>query len=129
MDLSEKVSRYGIETSYIDGTGQTHTIDEQTFHRVLDALGEVPALAAPIIIRCTNGADMDELVTRLSHLHDWKIFDIGERLILSSVDAHSHAARLAFGTYRLRARGDELAEASLIVAPERAHEGAFDSRW
>jgi len=129
MDLSEKVSRYGIETSYIDGTGQTHTIDEQTFHRVLDALGEVPALAAPIIIRCTNGADMDELVTRLSHLHDWKIFDIGERLILSSVDAHSHAARLAFGTYRLRARGDELAEASLIVAPERAHEGAFDRRW
>jgi 4-alpha-glucanotransferase len=129
MDLSEKVSRYGIEASYIDGNGQTHTIDEQTFHRVLEALGQAPALAAPIVIRSIDGVDMDDLVTRLSHLHDWKIFDANERLILSLADAHSHAARLAFGTYRLRGRGDEAVEASLIVAPERAYEGEFDRRW
>jgi 4-alpha-glucanotransferase len=123
------VSRYGIEASYIDGNGQTHTIDEQTFHRVLEALGQAPALAAPIVIRSIDGVDMDDLVTPLSHLHDWKIFDANERLILSSAAAYSHAARLAFGTYRLRGRNDEAMEASLIVAPERAFEGAFDRRW
>ncbi len=129
MDLSEKVSRYGIEASYIDGNGQTHTIDEQTFHRVLEALGQAPALAAPIVIRCMDGVEMGDLVTRLSHLRDWKIFDVGERLILSSADAHSHGARLAFGTYRLRGQNGEAVEASLIVAPERAYEGEFDRRW
>jgi 4-alpha-glucanotransferase len=130
MDLSEKVSRYGIEASYIDGTGRTHTIDEQTFHRVVDALGEAPALAAPIVIRCADdGVEMDDLVTRLSHLHEWQIFDADERLTLSFTDARSHDTRLAFGAYRLRGRGDEVVEASLIVAPERAYEGAFDRRW
>jgi len=129
MDLSEKVSRYGIEASYIDGTGQTHTIDEQTFHRVLDALGQAPALAAPIVIRGIDGVEMSDLVTRLSHLHEWKIFDAGERLILSSANAHSHAAGLAFGAYRLRGQSGEAVEASLIVAPERAYEGEFDRRW
>ncbi|GAA3839830.1 4-alpha-glucanotransferase [[Pseudomonas] carboxydohydrogena] len=129
MDLSEKVSRYGIEASYIDGTGRVHTIDEQTFHRVLDALGQAPALAAPIVIRCADGVEMDDLVTRLSHLREWQILDADDRVMLSSADARQHDARLAFGTYRLRGHGGEAVEASLIVAPERAYEGAFDRRW
>ena len=130
MDLSEKVSRYGIEASYIDGTGQIHTIDEQTFHQVLDALGQAPALATPVVVRCTDhGVDMDDLVTRLSHLRAWQIRDADDRVILSSTDARSHDVRLGFGAYRLRGQGGEAVEASLIVAPERAYEGGFDRRW
>jgi len=129
MDLSEKVSRYGIEASYIDGNGQTHTIDEQTFHHVVEALGQAPAQAAPIVIRCADGVGMDNLVTRLSHLHDWQIFDADEQLMLSSAYTHSDAPRLPFGAYRLRGRNSEAVEASLIVAPERAYEGEFDRRW
>ncbi len=127
MDLSEKVSRYGIEASFIDGTGQTHTIDEQTFHQVAEALGQAPSLSAPIVIRCVDGVDIDHLVTRLSHLHNWQIFDSDAHLILSSGAASE--ARLPFGVYRLRGRHSEAVETSLIVAPERAYEGEFDRRW
>lgn len=129
MDLSGQLSRYGIEESFVDGNGQTHTIDEYTFHHVVAALGPAPLLSAPIVIRCTNGVDMDDLAMRLSHLQDWQIFDADERLILSSITFRPHAARLAFGVYRLRAQGDEAVETSLIVAPERAYEGGFDRRW
>ncbi|CAM5450820.1 4-alpha-glucanotransferase OS=Afipia felis OX=1035 GN=malQ PE=3 SV=1 [Afipia felis] len=130
MDLSGQLSRYGIEESFVDGNGQTHTIDEHTFHHVVAALGPVPSLSAPIVIRCADGADMDDLATRLSHLQDWQIFDADERLILSSANSLPPAARLAFGAYRLRAQHhDEAVETSLIVAPERAYEGGFDRRW
>ena len=129
MNLSEQVLRYGIEASYIDGNGQTHTIDEQTFHRVRDALGVVPARATPVVVRCADGADIGSLVTRLSHLREWTIVDADEQVILSSADIRSDAARLAFGVYRLRGQNGEAVDASLIVAPERAHEGGFDRRW
>ncbi|EKS29097.1 4-alpha-glucanotransferase [Afipia felis] len=128
MDLPEKLSRYGIEASFIDGNGQTHTIDEQTFHHVAEALGPAPPRATPIVMRCVDGVGIDSLVARLSHLHDWKVFDADDRLILSSADARSYARRLPFGVYRLRGH-DEAAENSLIVAPERAYEGEFDRRW
>ena len=127
MDLSEEMSRYGIEASFTDGTGHTHSIDEQTFHQVAQALGQAPSSAAPMVIRCVDGVDRDQLVTRLSHLGEWRIFDADGHLTLLSSDARD--VRLSFGAYRLRGVTSDAAETSLIVAPERAYEGRFDRRW
>jgi len=127
MDLSEELSRYGIEASFTDGNGHIHTIDEQTFHHVAEALGDAPSLSTPIVMRCADGADRHHLVTRLSHLHEWRIFDADGRLILSFADARD--ARLSFGVYRLRGQHNGVVESSLIVAPERAYDAAFERRW
>jgi len=127
MDLPEKVSRYGIEASFIDGTGQTHTIDEQTFHHVAEALGQPPSLSTPIVIRCVDGVDIDHLVARLPHLQSWEILDADGQVVLWSGDPRK--VQLPFGTYRLRGQHSEVAETSLIVAPEQAYEGEFARRW
>ncbi|WP_458757066.1 4-alpha-glucanotransferase [Afipia sp. TerB] len=42
MDLFEQARSRGVETSFVDGFGLTHTVDEGTLRRVLEALPPAP---------------------------------------------------------------------------------------
>ena len=127
MDLPEKMSRYGIETSFIDGKGHTHTIDEHIFHRIADALGPTPAGPAPVIFRAVDGVEKNDLVARLSHLPAWRVCHANGDVLVSAMDGVSGESDLPFGVYRLQ--DGDAGERPLIVAPEHAYEGVFDRRW
>lgn len=48
MDLFEQARSRGVEPSFVDGFGLTHTVDQETLQRVLHALPSLPANASPV---------------------------------------------------------------------------------
>ncbi len=140
MDLLEKAARFGIDPTFTDGNGRTHSSDPAALQMVIDALGAPDRggfLDGPIVARsvAADGSQNIDLSQLALPLRGWRLLDEQGQLVslgdALSAQGQPDVSNLTNGVYRLRAvddRGME-DETCLIVAPHKAFGGSFDRRW
>jgi 4-alpha-glucanotransferase len=127
--------QWGLETEYQDAFGQRRSADPEALAHLIEILsqsGERPRGMLPQTCVIRSGRDRRlPLEFPSDHVVAWTVFSDGH--VLTGANASSSIEvpnELPVGTYRLRATikssgGDEhTEEANLLIAPERAYQGA-----
>ncbi len=133
MDLLEKASRLGVNTTFIDGNGEEHQADPQALQSVIDALEAVDKdglFDGPYVARANGSAPNLDLSHVIERLRSLELRDENGTILGKNGAAHGRLD-VESGLYRLRAVDlkDASDDATLVVAPEKAFEGDFDRRW
>jgi 4-alpha-glucanotransferase len=135
MDLYTKATELGIQTGFHDGQGEWHTTDAAALKIILDALPvRTPRRFLDRVVTLRAGESQQ---TRLSDAATlpltWEISDGDRVLAKGSVDDREIGwpSDLPVGVHRLRLVDASLSseDATLIVAPGKAHAGTFDRSW
>ena len=135
MDKCVEAVRLGIETSFIDATGQHRSIDPSGLQILIESVPpkiDHSLLSEPLI--CREGSmSRADIAERAELPIKWRISDSNGQEIAGGISYERTLtiATLAFGRYRLRiadAAGvhDEI---NLICVPARAFEGNFQRVW
>jgi hypothetical protein len=130
-----EATQWGLETEYQDAFGQRRSADPETLTRMSEILsqsGERPRGMLPQTCVIRNGRDRRlPLEYPSDHVVAWSVLSDGQ--VFTGANASSSIEvpnELPVGTYRLRATirspvGEEhTEEANLLIAPERAYQGA-----
>ena len=134
MDVLSKAAELGIETSFIDATGQHRTIDPSALQMLLDAVPDVPLRRLlPHAIVCRDGRECSAVAVNEAASVKWQIANESGAAIAegTSHDHHVTLPSVTPGIYCLRvadANGGE-EQANLISTPARAFAGDFDRVW
>lgn len=134
MDVLSKAAQLGIETSFIDATGQHRTIDPSALQMLLEAVPDAPLRnLLPHAVVCRNARECSPVVISGEVPIKWQITDDRGAMVADGV-SHDHHVNLPAtkqGVYCLRvidANGSE-EQTNLISVPERAFPGDFDRVW
>lgn len=131
---SERAASWGIETQYQDGLGRLRTVEPEVLSRLLAAIapdGEIAARMLPRTIILRSPADRGVRLAAPEGLAlRWEV--VSERTVAEGNDVSPLLMlpqELPIGMLRLRvtattAAGRRTEEASLIVCPHRAYQGA-----
>lgn len=133
MDVLSKAAQLGIETSFIDATGQHRTIDPSALQMLLDAVPDAPLRQLlPHAVVCRHERECSLTIPAEMPIK-WQMTD--ERGVAvaegMSHDFHVKFPSIKQGVYCFRvvdANGSE-EHTNLISAPERAYSGEFDRVW
>lgn len=133
MDVLSKAAHLGIETSFIDATGQHRTIDAAALQLLLDAVPDAPFRhLLPHAVVHRKGREASVEVSGEAPIK-WQITDRRDLVIAEGVshDRHVNLPAIKRGVYFFRvvdAKGSD-EQTNLISAPERAFSGDFDRVW
>ncbi|WP_424629310.1 4-alpha-glucanotransferase [Bradyrhizobium sp. SYSU BS000235] len=134
MDVLSKAAQLGIETSFIDATGQHRTIDPSALQMLLEAVPDSPhRRLLPDAVICRHSRGCSSVAIAEAAPIKWQIADGRGAAIAegTSHDQHVNLPPITEGVYCLRAvdaNGSE-EQTNLISAPERAFSGDFDRVW
>lgn len=134
MDVLSKAAQLGIETSFIDATGQHRSIDPSALQILLEAVPDAPLRGLlPHAVVCRAGRDCPPVAISGQTPINWQIAGDHGATAAEGVSHDHHVTFPAIkqGVYCLRvvdASGSE-EKTNLISAPERAFAGDFDRVW
>jgi 4-alpha-glucanotransferase len=134
MDVLSKAAQLGIETSFVDATGQHRTIDPSALQMLLEAVPYAPLrhLLSHATV-CRHGREYPPVTISGEMPIKWIIADERDVAVAEGVshDHHVNLPAIKRGVYCFRvvdANGSD-EQINLISAPERAFAGEFDRVW
>lgn len=134
MDVLSKAAQLGIETSFIDATGQHRSIDPSALQMLLEAVPDAPLRhLLPHAVVCRTARECPPLKISGEALNKWQIANDHGATVVEGIshDHHVNLPAIKPGVYCLRvvdASGSE-EQTNLISAPERAFSGDFNRVW
>ena len=134
MDVLSKAAQLGIETSFIDATGQHRTIDPSALQMLLEAVPDAPLRRLlPHAVVCRHARECPAVTISGETPVKWQVVDDRGVTVAGGVsDDHDMTLpTIKQGVYCLRVRDANGSEeqTNLISAPERAFSGDFDRVW
>ncbi|MEH2511999.1 4-alpha-glucanotransferase [Nitrobacteraceae bacterium AZCC 1564] len=134
MDVLSKATRLGIETSFIDATGQHRTIDPSALQILLEAVPDAPLRhLLPHAVICRHVRECPPVAISGEAPIRWQVADDRGVVVAEGVshDHHVNLPALKHSIYCFRVvdtNGSE-EQTNLISAPERAFSGDFERVW
>lgn len=135
MDVRAKAAELGIETSFVDATGQERLLDLGALQLLLESVPEklCHGLFAGDLIWRGEQRVPPMLTNRASCPLTWQLRDMRHQTVAQDVSSNGHiaAAPNNWGVFNLRAKDANGVEdrINILSVPQRAFEGDFERVW